>query len=184
MLESVVFKNKFRIFAKGEKFEFKPGINLLTGDQGSGKSSLLFLLSQNRKDTVQINTVGNKAVESRSFDFEKDNPRLQSLTGGESEYNSRIRLMFSSHGESVNAVINAAKQWKAPLVILMDEPDMALSPRSIKKLVETYRSLADAGMQIIAAVHNPIIIGSVEQVLSLEHRKWMLAKEFLASHLD
>jgi|SRR6185436_12189063 len=187
MLEKVFFKKDFRIFSHKDEFIFHPGVNLLVGDQGTGKSTLFYLLAGNRQfsNVIQYTTTANSSVPIRFFDFEKHNPRSSSAlyTENEDKLNAQLGLMFSSHGQGVNAIIKAATQFKAPMVLMMDEPDMALSPRSAKKLVETFQLLSQKGIQIIAAVHNPIVIESVDQVLSLEHKKWMSSREFLTQHL-
>jgi hypothetical protein len=33
-------------------------------------------------------------------------------------------------------------------------------------------------------VHNPIVVASQEEVLSLEHRRWISSQELLASHAE
>jgi recombinational DNA repair ATPase RecF len=41
MLTKIEFQRDYRCFKAGDCFDLKPGLNLLVGDQGSGKSSLL-----------------------------------------------------------------------------------------------------------------------------------------------
>ena len=41
MLNTLKFKENWRCFKAGDTFDFRPGVNLLVGDQGCGKSSLL-----------------------------------------------------------------------------------------------------------------------------------------------
>jgi predicted ATPase len=69
-----------------------------------------------------------------------------------------------------------------PLIWFLDEPDMALSIRSCHWLAITFKEAADRGQQIIAAVHNPILIASVDQVYSVEHRCWMDSADFIKAH--
>ena len=64
----------------------------------------------------------------------------------------------------------------------MDEPDMALSIRSVNKLVKLFKLLIRKQNHIICSVHNPILINGFNEVLSLEHKKWMLGSEFINSH--
>lgn len=61
----------------------------------------------------------------------------------------------------------------------MDEPDMALSIRSIAKLVGKLRQAVQNNCQVIAAVHNPLLINSFDEVFSVEHRRWMKSSQFV-----
>lgn len=44
-------------FKAGQQFEFRPGINLITGDQGCGKSTLIHMLMKHNKKTIKIKGV-------------------------------------------------------------------------------------------------------------------------------
>lgn len=182
MITKVRFNQKFRCFADGEEFCLRAGVNLLVGDQGCGKSTLIGqmrnaaakVLDSNSK--VQVCTDGPTTL--FSFDFEKDNPRLK-----ENRENPvlGVATRWRSHGEFVNALLRQMPQQRGSTVI-MDEPDMALSIRSVRKLVAFLREQADKGVQMIVSAHNPILIAAFPEVLSLEHRRWMPAEEFIASH--
>lgn len=37
MLKTIIFKKDHRCFKEGETFNFRPGVNLLVGDQDTGK---------------------------------------------------------------------------------------------------------------------------------------------------
>lgn len=92
---------------------------------------------------------------------------------------NQIGAIFSSHGEMVLRVLQGSLEHPEGSTIIMDEPDMALSCRSAVKLVKVLNQLAEKGQQVIASVHNPIAIASFEHVLSMEHRQWMLSRDFL-----
>ena len=47
----------------------------------------------------------------------------------------------------------------------MDEPDMALSIRSVNKLVKLFKLLIRKQNHIICSVHNPILINGFNEVL-------------------
>ena len=186
MIHSIEFTEKWRCFKAGDRFEFRPGVNLLVGDQGCGKSSLLGALEGagfekpgQFRDLREKTKLDYDPCTVFSADFEKDNPRTLS-------YFKNIRFQmaakFSSHGECNLALISALATADDCLV-MMDEPDMALSIRSCAKLVKQFKEVADRSSQIIAAVHNISVIQEFDEVLSLEHREWMRNEVFIASQL-
>ena len=170
------------MFNQGDEFLFEP-ITLIVGDQGCGKSTLLKTFSM-KPTPVKVTTTNGEKIQTLSFDFEKDNPRQ---TGKfESAINkvgagAAISLLHSSHGQAVKALLRTLNE-NPGVTFFIDEPDMALSIRSCYELVEMVKSSSASGCQIIMAVHNPIIISSFQSVLSIEHRRWMTSKEFIASH--
>ncbi len=197
LLEALEFKEDYRCFNAGETVSFRAGVNLIVGEQGSGKSSLLGLLAglssrypHERKEAEKAVTVRASAAAAgaggfklRLFDFEKDSPRTKAVFVPGMEL-TQVTSRFVSHGETVNGLLDqlATAAGGAPCLLSLDEPDMALSPRSARRLAARLEDLAAAGHQVLAAVHNPIVIASQRQVLSLEHRRWMSSRSFLQQH--
>jgi ABC-type lipoprotein export system ATPase subunit len=173
MLKSIHFIKDYRTFLKGQSFTFKPGLNLLVGDQGSGKSTLLNLLANVDKEVLEAETDG--PTSTAFLDLERGNPR----TKGRVEHGWQAAAIFSSHGETNKALVRSMKRMNPDTLILVDEPDMALSIRSIYQLYELLSSLPN---QIISSAHNPLLIELVGEVLSIEHNQWMSSKEFINSH--
>ncbi len=187
MLKQIEFIDDWRCFKKGDTFAFGPGVNLLVGDQGSGKSSILSLIAAQSKARGYRYEIGiEKKVEftvdsvtSSGLDFEHDNPRtLSDIISG-----AQILLKYKSHGQSNLAILNTLTQFSDALLYL-DEPDMALSIRSICQLADLFTTCADKNCQIIAAVHNPILIGKFLMVYSLDHRRWMKSDDFITSQME
>lgn len=187
MIKSIRFLRDYRCFKVGERFDFKPGINLLVGDQGCGKSSLLGLIRRyGNKDGEARKTVDIESlpIPMMCFDFEHDNPRTQ-----KDFYQGSPRLIlasrFQSHGETTTLILKALTESRKPTLYVMDEPDTSLSVRSCRVLVRSMRIAEDNGHQIIAAVHSLMVISAVpgRLVLSLEHRRWMSAKDFIEAHM-
>jgi len=193
MLQAITFIKDWRCFKIDDAFAFQDGVNLLVGDQGTGKSSLLSAIRGNgvkvemgdpdwHKEAVAELVTNGKQCNSFKFDFEKDNFRTKGWFGGKT-IAFHMRSMWKSHGEQNNAVLKNMAPAKDS-VIFMDEPDMALSIRSAIKLVELLTKLADAGNQILAAVHHPIVIEAFPLVLSLEHGMWIPSDMFIASQYE
>jgi len=184
MIKSITFRKDFRCFAKGDTFEFKPGVNVIVGDQGSGKSTLIELIRvcfeatkgdndsswrgrtlENHKDIGKVITLEDEENTSIiAIDFERESVRDMS----QMLYDQMDMQMFgmkASHGQSNLAMLNKFlkrvvddKESKITTVI-MDEPDAALSPRSCYLLIGAIHKLATKyNKQVIVSAHNPIVI--------------------------
>lgn len=183
MIKSITFKKDFRCFAKGDKFEFKPGVNVIVGDQGSGKSTLIELirmsfektkgsndsswrgrtLESNLKDIDKVISLDNdEGTRVIAIDFERESIRDMSQMLYD-QMDLQLFGMKSSHGQANLAMLNrflgkVVKDNKISTV-LMDEPDAALSLRSCYLLIGAIHKLATKfGKQVIVSAHNPIII--------------------------
>lgn len=199
MFARITFTAAWRCFAAGSRLALRPGVNLIVGDQGVGKSTLLGQLSAwaaFKLDPKQI--VDHRSGLAREnlavdvawagppgrfgfFDFERHNPRTQPAIGMGYGYDDALQIaaMFASHGEAVRA-LGATLDALGTGVLALDEPDMALSVRSLRALAARLADAAARGGQVLATAHNPELIGAVDRVLSLEHDRWMDAAEFLA----
>lgn len=183
MLKKLKFIKPYRCFAKGETFTFRKGVNLLVGDQGCGKSSLLGLLKyKSRGDCKEIEILADP-TKVMAFDFEKDslhNPRGKFRD--DVCYGTQILSMWQSHGET-NRDIWLVLEKESDTLILMDEPDMAMSIRSCKRLAKVFKQATERNCQVIAAVHNVSVIEEFPEVLSLEHRAWIKTEDFIKHQL-
>lgn len=187
MIHSIEFTDDWRCFKAGDHFEFRPGVNLMVGDQGCGKSSLIKAMQAAGlkdpdmviKDVAEKVKLDCEQCAIYMFDFEKDNPRTLSYFGKCASF--QVGAMFSSHGECNLALINALEA-AANCLVMMDEPDTALSIRSCGLLVKRFRELEERSSQVIAAVHSLAVIQQFDEVLSIEHGRWMPSAEFVASH--
>lgn len=192
MIKFVVFLDRWRCFDKGSVIDFRHGVNLIVGDQGCGKSTLLGQLGAYAEkgakghkrcmDPCHVTAQWEGPVGRVGFfDSEKFNPRTAPGfdMGFGYDADTQIASLFMSHGQSSLALLPNMSTL-GPNCLFLDEPDTALSPRSIRVFAEDLATVKDPG-QVIASVHNPLLIASVDEVLSLEHRRWMSSEEFLAS---
>ena len=179
MLKEIKFIKEYRkIFKVNDTIVFRPGVNLLVGDQGSGKSSLIGVI-RNKTLAKDHLTPVKEAVDFFALDFEKESPRAKQYV----ESVIDVHCRFVSHGETHLAILEAlAKEDKFKnTTIIVDEPDMALSIRSCYKLVDIFKQCEKRDAQVIAAVHNPIIISSFKEVFNLETKKWTTSQKFISS---
>ena len=149
-------------------FEFEPGVNLLIGPNGSGKSSILAAVmdaaGQSRrgeeKTGIDVRLVAGKGKFTvKKFDFEKQNPRVQSsLFGDEGAFMFQVGSMFRSHGEANRALGSGllALDGVRDALILFDEPDQALDFDGVGELIEALKKCP--ARQVLVAVHHPRII--------------------------
>lgn len=190
---SATFKTDYRCFKSGDSFEFKSA-NLLVGDQGSGKSSLIgsILKTQTDRSTLDVSLSKKtlaKGCDTFFFDFEHDNPRTKDVR----EYSnpdgtnrgiglaSAISTKFRSHGEVLRCFsVDAIKKAKNCIVFL-DEPESALSIRNQFILANELHAAVDRNCQIFVSTHSLPIIQSFDDVLSLEDRRWMSGESFIVS---
>lgn len=187
MLNLVCVLKPWRCFTGEEVIQFRPGVNLLVGNQGTGKSSLfgaIQLRGMKKPKSlhlppdsvpVVIDFQGD-AVPVFAFDFERDNFRTKAFF--ESDILFHISAMRSSHGEMVLAMLQELELIDKKMLVLFDEPDMALSIKSCRRLVRCFNHVAELGGQVIATAHNSVVIRSYEHVYSVEHGKWMGGKEY------
>lgn len=191
-LRGAVFLKDYRVFRAKDQLDFRAGINLLVGDQGCGKSSLLRLLAalgglgsekHMREEAQRTLLIDVDSVRAGYFDFEKHNPRIQPALGMGYGYDDRFQLscMFRSHGEFARPYIEGAMSLKGPALIMWDEPEGGLSLRSAYKLADGLLAAAERGVQWVVATHHPVLIEAAGEVLSLEHKRWMSAADFVAS---
>lgn len=184
MLIETVFLKDYRCFKKDEKIVYHPGVNILVGDQGTGKSTLLYLLANSQKTKEIAKHHATQKMAIRYFDFEKHNLRTSAVFSDSISHMAQAAMLFSSHGETNKNILRPITEEFENCLLLLDEPDMALSIRSIKGLIRSLRITATKNNQIIVTAHNPFLIKAFSEVLSLEHKQWMLSDGFIKYHLQ
>ncbi len=188
MLNKIKFVKDYRCFKTNDEFEFKQ-LNLIVGDNGCGKSSLIRAIvnHSNDKSNSAIDIDMPNQMSFIFFDFEKMNPRtkesLTSVADNQDVYNFSLLSHFKSHGETNNTILGHLKTIENTLVV-MDEPDMALSISSIKGLTNTIIEGCERGNQFVLSCHNPLLIEMIGNVYSLEDRQWLNAEDFIKKQLE
>ncbi len=176
ILSGIEFKKDYNCFSKNEKYNFKPGLNLIVGDQGCGKSTLLRVLTNQVSADVNIETA--KPSNWYYFDSEYNNPRIKSSIEYEKDPVQILQSKFQSHGEALLPMILCIEQAK-DTIIFLDEPESGLSIRSQLKVIDSIKKAIEQGSQLIISTHSLFLIDYAGEVLSLEHKKWMSSKQFI-----
>jgi len=149
---------KIKAFPKGKVIEFDKGINLLVGENGAGKSSLIKALTQYdpKKKNRTINVTGEGKF--LSFDTEKDNPRTKDPNLNPTMFAFSVAARFQSHGEIIFPIMKHAAKAKRGELIIVDEPEAALSFSHQLKLMKLWQGAIKKGVQFLIATHSPVFM--------------------------
>ena len=142
---------------------------MLQGENGSGKSTLLSSLYYALKGedvdgfVYQAHFEEEQPTEVFLFDAEQHNPRLQ-LEFFENQPEMKEMLQMASHGQVMLAMFrDSFPNLPDGTLLLLDEPEMALSPSNQRRVLKMLMELADQKkFHIVAATHSPILIESKE----------------------
>lgn len=176
MLRSIRFKQPFRMFKQGELIQFQTDQpNLLVGDQGTGKTTLIEILGDPMRFREEVE-IDSDPIDVLSFSAEFDNARQidrDTATGRLEELETRGEIAMR-HYESL--IDEAGVLW------LLDEPETGLSIRSCYRLRELILTAIVKRCQVVAAVNSPILIKGVSQVFNLDNHRWVDSNTFIDSH--
>jgi predicted ATPase len=150
---------------------------MLTGENGSGKSTLLHSIYYAlRGETVEnyiykLDPGGVKIGKVFLFDAEQHNPRMQmELFKDQPEMQEFLRT--ASHGQIMLSMFNQTfPSFPDGTVLLLDEPEMALSVSNQRRILKMLLELADQkNFRIICATHSPVLVEAKETyVINLDN---------------
>lgn len=184
MITKLKFNDDYFCFFKDEELDLKP-ITLLVGDQGCGKSTLLGAI----KDSVtkqgshsQFKTKYKEPTQNGCYhlDMEKNNPAIEKANPNDSnDMLYKLMSRWESHGETLFPILRCLSEV-SDCVILIDEPETALSLRSQYKLIEILNGCVERNCQVIIATHNVVFMEAFkDNLLSLEHMRYVSLNEFV-----
>src|SRR5690242_21598508 len=142
---------------------------MLTGENGSGKSTLLHSIAYAlRGETVEgyvykLDTAGLNPGRAYMFDAEHHNPRVQ-LDLFKDQPEMLEFLKMASHGQVMLSMFKETfPKLPEGTVLLLDEPEMALSVSNQRRILKMLMELVDQKkFRIICATHSPILIDAPE----------------------
>lgn len=142
---------------------------MLQGENGSGKSTLLhaiyYALRGDRVDGYVYRLEATAAKPGRVFlfDAEQHNPRTQ-LELFKEQPEMLEFLKMASHGQVMLSLFRESFP-KLPdgTVLLLDEPEMALSTSNQRRILKMLKELVDQkGFRIVCATHSPVLLEAPE----------------------
>lgn len=178
-LKKFTLKKEYRGI-KPFTIDFKDGINVLVGENGSGKSSTIHLITGD-SDKNLFSLEADK-ISFRFFDTEKQNPRTLNPEL-QPNYGFALASRFGSHGEAMLPVLMASKDFK-DTILFVDEPEAGISLTNQKKIFNCFKDIVKNNCQIILTTHSYLFMKSVDEVFSLDSKTWIPSSEYLKSILD
>jgi predicted ATPase len=142
---------------------------MLQGENGSGKSTLLHsihyaLKGEQVEGYIYRLDPGQVAIgPSYLFDAEQHNPRTQlGLFKDQPEMLEFLRI--ASHGQIMLSLFSESfPQLPDGTILLLDEPEMALSTSNQRRILKMLKELVDQKQfRIICATHSPVLIEAPE----------------------
>lgn len=176
------------LFKKGLNIEFKKDVNLIVGDNGTGKTQLFKIIKDKLNNNVHSFSIDcsidfDKETEILIFDLVnglikdiiKPNPFGDSRQFNE---DSLFKLNYSdkSHGENVKAILDFTQKFKDK-TILLDEPESGLSIKSQIGLIEKIKELSKHN-QLFIITHSKFLIDAFEEVYYFDEHKWLSKEKF------
>jgi predicted ATPase len=138
---------------------------MLKGENGSGKSTLLHAIyyAMNGEEVdgylYRLENTGFQLDEVFLFDAEQHNPRNQ-LEFFQDNPQMLEFLQIASHGQVMLAMFqDNFPSLPDGTVLLLDEPEMALSQSNQRRILKMFFELAEKrNFRIIAATHSPVLL--------------------------
>ncbi|MBI5084866.1 MAG: AAA family ATPase [Acidobacteria bacterium] len=141
---------------------------LLTGENGCGKSTLLHSISyalQDKEIEGFVYRLENRIPSSKVFlfDAEQHNPRIH-LDLFDNNPRMKEFVQMASHGQVMLSMFHETfPSLPDGTVLLLDEPEMALSVSNQRRIVKMMMELVTAkNMRIVCATHSQVLIDAPE----------------------
>ncbi len=129
---------------------FQPGLNLLIGPNGTGKSTILRAIA----GCPDCRRTEDGETDYVFFDSESMNPkRADQPIRNSTEMKLHLRALFSSHGEILRAAFSTLRM-KPTTCLLFDEPESGQDFDHVLKLRAAIDRAVARGVQAIVATHD------------------------------
>lgn len=205
LVKEKVTERTFVIFPKDLTIEFKSGINVIVGDNGCGKSSLLKKIFfpkfekpwfSDKTDAEQKQEHINNYVKGKTREllFDKfpnlfiNGKEIHKNVFIENLKNSKITLsghdvlaMWDMHdfsnGENTLDFLRSLEAIENGLIML-DEPETSLSIKSQRLIAKLLTKIAEKN-QVIIITHAPVLMETAKEVYDFEKKQWINTEEYI-----
>ncbi|PSV00993.1 AAA family ATPase [Photobacterium kishitanii] len=176
-VNDIGFKINFRDFKKGDKFIFRKQLTVITGDNGTGKSSLINLIKSRfssndnntsiDKDTAdQILTTPR--VNKRCFyiDFANDPIKNRTTLSESEDIMIQIGCVQASSGQASIMQLLAQLQNLSTDLLIIDEPERGLAEGRHYLIGHIIRDWVkkNKNVQIIVVTHSKILMNELSEI--------------------
>lgn len=132
---------------------FTPGLNLLIGPNGTGKSTILEAIAE----CPDCRRIEEGPTEYVHFDTERMNPHLGGgPTGDYRHVVVRTRALFSSHGETLRDAFSTLRVTPRTC-LLLDEPESGQDFDNVLALRAAMDRAVSRGAQVICSTHQVLL---------------------------
>ena len=137
-------------------FKFEEGVNIIVGDNGSGKSTLLQAIMATIAGTEKgLNLIRDPDVQVNLFSSEEMTRSM--VKADASAEPSFLSNNNRSHGQLLFDTLKSIEGLGSNRVILIDEPEMALSIDNLGEVAKLIQQKAKEGVQFIISSHHPLV---------------------------
>ncbi len=150
MLKSIhLCMNHGRRVKRYRRLSFKPGLNLLIGPNGTGKSTILQAIAE----CPDCRKIEDGPTDYLPFDTESMNPRMaRGPAGTYTNMVLRSRALFSSHGEILQDAFKTLR-ITPHTCLLLDEPESGQDYEHVLLLRAAMDRAVARGAQVICSTH-------------------------------
>lgn len=152
------------------EFKFKPGVNVVIGHNGTGKSTLLksvreYLFGQSKPSGIRISSAKSDDKEMVYFFMSEDNIpslNLNQITPFDQNFMHKTVYWMDrkemSSGMNTNAMLKEAEKLsKEASLVFFDEPEQALDAKAMIQLQKMIKKIAKHS-QVVLVTHHPALI--------------------------